>query len=143
MRIANKIVDDMILLIPKEISDGSILISPYKEEGISGWEIIPFKKGNINNLEGDLKKWISEAIQKAIDIETDDTTTTVYFPFTMLGKASEILKVENIDVVAQPQGTYKPSITVQITDSIGENLDTLITALEGHDDIQDVFHNAV
>lgn len=85
---------------------------------------------------------IAEALQ-AIDIETDDTTTTVYFPFTMLGKASEILKVENIDVVAQPQGTYKPSITVQITDSIGENLDTLITALEGHDDIQDVFHNAV
>jgi len=80
---------------------------------------------------------------KAIDIETDETATTIFFPFTMLGKASEILKTKKVDVVGQPQGVYKPSITVQITDSIGENLDTLIAALEGHDDIQEVFHNAI
>lgn len=104
-----------------------------------GFVIIPSDKSP-QGEEGLLA--IAEALQ-AIDIETDDTTTTIYFPFTMLGKATEILKIGKVDVVAQPQGAYKPSITVQITDSIGENLDTLITALEGHDDIQDVFHNAV
>lgn len=85
---------------------------------------------------------IAEALQ-ATDIETEGASTTIYFPFTMLGKATEILQSRRVEVIAQPQGVYKPSMTVQITDDIGEDLDTLICALEGHDDIQEVFHNAV
>ena len=79
----------------------------------------------------------------AEDLTTDESTSSIYFPFTMMGKAPEILRTAQMTIVTQPQGVYKPMITVQITDAIGENLDTLLTLLDEHDDIQEVFHNAV
>lgn len=79
----------------------------------------------------------------ALDIEIDKSETNIYFPFTMMGKAPEILQISEMKVISQPQVVYRPIIKVSITDEIGEKLATLIDALENHDDIQEVFHNAI
>lgn len=83
-----------------------------------------------------------EALQ-GDDIVSDVSSTLIFFPFTLFGKTSEVLKSAAVNLPIQPQTCYKPVLTVQITDAIGENLDTLISALEAHDDVHEVFHNAV
>jgi YebC/PmpR family DNA-binding regulatory protein len=85
---------------------------------------------------------LAEALQ-AIDLSEEEAGTCVYFPFMLFGKAGELVSTSGSILVQSPQEVYKPIVTVQITDAIGENLSTLIAALEAHDDIQDVFHNAV
>ena len=85
---------------------------------------------------------LAENLQ-ALDIETEDEENSMYFPFTMMGKAPEILQASQMSVISQPQVIYKPIITTSITDEIGEKLATLIEILENHDEVQDVFHNAI
>lgn len=84
---------------------------------------------------------LTEALQ-ADDLVSDEESTCIYFPFTMFGKSLEIVESSGLTVLTQPQTAYKPLVTVEITDDIGENLGTLLSALEDHDDIQEVFHNA-
>ncbi len=85
---------------------------------------------------------LAEELQ-ALDIETEDEQISIYFPFTLMGKAPEILHTSLTNIISQPHVVYKPLVTVAIADDIGEKLATLIDMLENHDDIQDVFHNAV
>ncbi|MBP6993871.1 YebC/PmpR family DNA-binding transcriptional regulator [Candidatus Woesebacteria bacterium] len=85
---------------------------------------------------------LTEALQ-ADDLVSDAESTHIYFPFVMFGKSSEIVQSSGLAVLTPPQTIYKPLVTMQITDDIGENLGTLLSTLEEHDDVHEVFHNAV
>ncbi len=44
---------------------------------------------------------------------------------------------------ALPEGGYEPNSTVEITESDGEKLEKLMEALDDHDDVQEVYTNAL
>lgn len=75
----------------------------------------------------------------AFDIEEDDQTFSVFFPFDHLGRATQCLG----DIKAQPaQIDYKPKTLVTITDkTLGDKIIGLLEALENLDDVHRVFAN--
>ena len=75
----------------------------------------------------------------AIDIEEDDQTFSVYFPFNNLGKTKDFLA----GLESHPaEIDYRPNSRVIISDqSVGNKISELTEALEVMDDVQRVFAN--
>lgn len=85
---------------------------------------------------------IAEALQ-AHDMDNEKGIARFFFPFEQMGHAGDIAKNNQCIILDQPQPVYVPTLTIPISDTIATQLDTLIAALEDHDDVQEVFHNAV
>ncbi len=88
--------------------------------------VVYLKKDSIN--EENLLT-ISEKLN-AFEIEEDDDTYFIYFPFEKIGK------VEGAEI------DYKPTTMVTLKNKEQDTIKNLIEALESLDDVQDVFTNA-
>ena len=77
----------------------------------------------------------------AIDIEEDEQTFSVYFPFENLGRVKDCLN--NIEA-GSAEIIYKPNSTISISDvRLSQRIMDLIEALEQLDDVHKVFANLV
>ncbi len=81
-----------------------------------------------------------------IDILTDNRNRTAAEIRHLLSKKGYELATPGSAAWAftkNPDGTYDAHTTVEITEEDGEKLDALLETLEDHDDVQDVYTNAV
>lgn len=82
---------------------------------------------------------VTETLE-ALDVDEDETSYIIYIPFEKLGEAHKIAinpKPSTIDVF------YRPTTTVELSDSDKEKVEHIMTVLEELDDVPKVYSNYV
>ncbi len=81
----------------------------------------------------------AEKVQ-AQDIDADNTSFTVYFPFTNLGRVKDFL--EKLNPSAPAELDYRPTTSIKIDDkNTAKKILNLVESLEVLEDVQKVFSN--
>jgi YebC/PmpR family DNA-binding regulatory protein len=76
----------------------------------------------------------------AEEIERGDEETVIYTKFTEFGHMQKFLESKNLEAKAS-EIQYIPATTKELTDEEQDEVFKLIEALEGDDDVQNVYHN--
>lgn len=121
----------------------NIIESHQGKMGIQGSVSYLFKK--CGTITFDKSKVLEEEVLvfgervQAFDIDQDETTFTVYFPFEYLGRVREYV----VSIETDPaEIDYKPSSIITIDDEgVAKKMFNLIEALEDLDNVQKVYAN--
>ncbi len=76
----------------------------------------------------------------AEEIERGEEETVIYTKFTEFGHMQKFLESKNLEAKAS-EIQYIPTTTKELTDEEQDEVFKLIEALEGDDDVQNVYHN--
>lgn len=76
----------------------------------------------------------------AEEIERGEEETVIYTKFTEFGHMQKFLEARNLEA-KNSELQYIPSTTKELTDEEQDEVFKLIEALEGDDDVQNVYHN--